>query len=225
MPTTIGWGSGHQRPTPGLRVRVIPSLRDRGVGTVLKVHAVKGGGVQPACRVKWDDGSLCEYFSGMTISRAALARAVHPHYDSSELERWVETMGWGANGEQVLSSHSIREILAMNTSTLQTLIEPYTPMDDEQTAKLHAFCHQALARAPVTSSPRLYCHTQGMGHDFKWQGTSGSSLPLQLACASSHTHTIAHTKVTGGSARGGLSRTHPHTSRTILAMHNTGARA
>ena len=42
-----------------------------------------GGKAQPLCRVKWDDGSTEDYFSGMTLSRNAVGRSVHPDYDSS----------------------------------------------------------------------------------------------------------------------------------------------
>jgi hypothetical protein len=45
-----------------------------------------------------DDGSTEYYYSGMTFSRGACARAAHPHFDTSALQNWVEDMGWGAVG-------------------------------------------------------------------------------------------------------------------------------
>jgi len=111
----LGWGAGHQRPTAGLRVRMARGrgLQDRGVGTVIKVSAAptRAAGAQPACRVKWDDGSVGDYFSGMTMSRNAVVRASHPDYDTSALEHWLDEVGWGQRGREVLASCSIRELL------------------------------------------------------------------------------------------------------------------
>ena len=123
----LGWGAGHQRPTAGLRVRMTRKeglLHDRGVGTVVKVMAASGPTAQPACRVRWDDGSMGEYFSGMTVSRDAVARGCHPHYDTSALERWLDVVGWGQHGREVLSTCPIREILEMGAAELHKRVRP-----------------------------------------------------------------------------------------------------
>jgi hypothetical protein len=80
------------------------ALTGQGVGTVLKVVTGPGGGTQPACRVRWDDGSTEDYYSGMTFSRGACARSAHPHFDTSELQNWVEDMGWGSHGAKGIDS-------------------------------------------------------------------------------------------------------------------------
>eukprot|EP00802_Teleaulax_amphioxeia_P028358 Tamp_30023.p1 GENE.Tamp_30023~~Tamp_30023.p1 ORF type:complete len:143 (-),score=24.98 Tamp_30023:320-748(-) len=118
----LGWGGGHQRPAAGVRVRMIRGLMDRGVGTVLKVVAVVKNGAHPACRVRWDDGSVEDYYSGMTFSRAACARSAHPHFDTSALEQWVEDMGWGSHGAKMLASHSVDALLQMGPDELNALI-------------------------------------------------------------------------------------------------------
>lgn len=55
--------------------------RLQGLGTVIKVSS--GGLAQPVVRVRWDDGTLADYASGMSISRDAVSRNVHPHLDES----------------------------------------------------------------------------------------------------------------------------------------------
>ena len=55
--------------------------RLRGLGTVIKVSS--GGLAKPVVRVRWDDGTLADYASGMSISRDAVSRIVHPHLDES----------------------------------------------------------------------------------------------------------------------------------------------
>ena len=64
-------------------ISVHETRTNQGVGTVVKVSMGAGGKAQPLCRVKWDDGSTEDYFSGMTLSRNAVGRSVHPDYDSS----------------------------------------------------------------------------------------------------------------------------------------------
>ena len=55
--------------------------RLQGLGTVIKVSS--GGLAQPVVRVRWDDGTLADYASGISISRDAVSRNVHPHLDES----------------------------------------------------------------------------------------------------------------------------------------------
>ena len=103
-----------------------------------------------------------EYHSGMTISRGALARNVHPDYETWDLERWLDTVEWGPRARTLLSTQPVCHILRLGPSDLVPIVNLLkNGSDDDQGTK--ASVAPALAGRSVAARTLQACARRVLG--------------------------------------------------------------